>query len=313
MEILDTTLRDGAQCEGISFSLSDKMKIVKALDNFGVDLIEAGNPFSNPKDAEFFKEAKKLRLLRARLVAFGSTRRKGVMAEDDEGLKALIGADTPCVAIFGKCSKMHVQEILKVSLDENIEMVGDTVRFVKSFGKEVIFDAEHFYDGYKDSPEYALKVVEKAILSGADTVCLCDTNGGTMPDEIYAITKDVVGRFGGVRIGTHFHNDTGCAVANACIAVKAGAEHIQGTVNGIGERCGNTDLISVIANLNLKLGIDTSSKIESLTSLSRAVGEISNVAIDKRKPYVGSSAFAHKGGMHIDGVNKLSEIGRAHV
>ena len=307
MEILDTTLRDGAQCEGISFSLSDKMKIVKALDNFGVDLIEAGNPFSNPKDAEFFKEAKKLRLLRARLVAFGSTRRKGVMAEDDEGLKALIGADTPCVAIFGKCSKMHVQEILKVSLDENIEMVGDTVRFVKSFGKEVIFDAEHFYDGYKDSPEYALKVVEKAILSGADTVCLCDTNGGTMPDEIYAITKDVVGRFGGVRIGTHFHNDTGCAVANACIAVKAGAEHIQGTVNGIGERCGNTDLISVIANLNLKLGIDTSSKIESLTSLSRAVGEISNVAIDKRKPYVGSSAFAHKGGMHIDGVNKLSE------
>ncbi len=307
IEIFDSTLRDGAQSEGISYSVQDKLNIVKTLDEFGVKYIEAGNPGSNPKDIEFFEKVKDFELKNAILCAFGSTRRNKLKVEEDENVISLLRADTPAVAIFGKSWDLHVHEILRVKLEENLEMISDTLKFFKNKGKEVIFDAEHFYDGYKANPEYALKVLGAAVKAGADVIALCDTNGGTMPGEIYAVTGTVREKFPGVRISIHCHNDTDCAVANSILAVEAGATQVQGTFIGTGERCGNTDLSVLIPNLQLKMGY---SCIDGgLTNLSDTVFkiyEISNLIPPNNKPYTGASAFAHKGGMHIDGVDKCS-------
>lgn len=305
--IYDSTLRDGAQTEGVSFSVVDKLKIVKALDEFGVDYIEAGNPGSNPKDIEFFERAQELELKKATLCAFGSTRRKGIKACDDENVKSLVNAGTSAVAVFGKCWDLHVKEILKVSEEENLELVRDTVSYLKGQGKEVIFDGEHFFDGYKADSEFALSVLGAALNAGADSICLCDTNGGTLPQEIFEITKTVKNRFPNAVVGIHCHNDTGCAVASSMLAYDAGATQVQGTFVGIGERCGNTDLSTFIANMQLKMGIDCMGcDLAKLTDTVIRLYEISNIKLPMNKPYTGASAFAHKGGMHIDGMDKCS-------
>ncbi len=308
LTICDSTLRDGAQGEGISFSVRDKIAVVKALDGLGVDVIEAGNPASNPKDEEFFREVKKIELKTSRLAAFGSTRRRGVKAADDVGVKALIAADTPVVAVFGKSWDFHATEILKVSLEENLAMISDTVSYLKSEGKEVVFDAEHFFDGYKNNPEYALRAIKAAADAGADCVCLCDTNGGCFPSEVFNIVSEAV-KAVGIPVGIHTHDDGGMAVANSVAAVEAGATHIQGTLIGFGERCGNANLSAIIANLQLKKGFGCipEENIKELTTVCRTVAEIANVRLVKSMPYVGKSAFAHKAGMHIDGVNKASD------
>lgn len=303
--IFDSTLRDGAQAEGISFSVSDKLKIVAALDELGISFIEAGNPGSNPKDMEFFKEVKKMKLQSAKLVAFGSTRRRGIKAEEDDNLLALLKADTPVVAVFGKSWDFHVTEIIKATLEENLEMIADTLKFLKKQGKQVIFDAEHFFDGYKHHKDYALKALEVAEQSGADCICLCDTNGGAFPDEIYQIVEAVKKQIS-VPIGIHTHDDGGMGVANSVMAVKAGATHVQGTLVGFGERCGNANLSTLIATLQLKMGKKCipEEKLKKLTSMTIRICEIANMPLNKQMPYVGKSAFAHKAGMHIDGVTK---------
>ena len=307
LEILDTTLRDGAQAEGISFTVSDKIEIVKTLDSFGLKYIEAGNPGSNPKDAAFFEEAAKLQLENARLVAFGSTHRIGVRPEEDANVMSLLSAKTPCVSIFGKCWDLHVTEILKATPEENLACVRDTLRFFKDRGKEVIFDAEHFFDGYLHNPGYALRVLEAAVGGGADVLCLCDTNGGMQPLKLYEIVDMLAARFPDVRLGIHCHNDTGCAVANSLLAVEAGCCHVQGTFNGIGERCGNADLSVIIPSLQLKMGLPcVSGDMEGLSKAAARVADIANMTLPGDRPYVGASAFAHKGGMHIDGVDKVS-------
>jgi len=301
--IFDSTLRDGAQGEGISFSVEDKLKIVKILDQLGVSYIEAGNPGSNVKDLEFFKKMQSVELKSAKLTAFGSTRRKGIKVEDDDNVKALLTAKSPAVAIFGKTWDFHVTDIIRTTLEENLEMIKDTVRFFKEHGKEVIFDAEHFYDGYKANPEYALKALSAAADGGADCLALCDTNGGSFPDEIFQVTELVCNMFN-ISIGVHCHNDTGMAVANSIMAVKAGANHVQGTYIGIGERCGNANLSSIIPNLQLKKGYPCikEENLKNLTSAALYMAEITNVHLENGMPFVGKSAFAHKGGMHIDGV-----------
>ncbi|MCG8500830.1 MAG: citramalate synthase [Firmicutes bacterium] len=303
--IYDSTLRDGAQAEGISFSVEDKLKIVSKLDELGVSYIEAGNPGSNPKDLEFFQRVKHMKLNNIKLTAFGSTRRVGINVEDDNNVQSLLKADTPAVAIFGKSWDLHVEDILKTTLEENLGMIEDTIRFFKGKGKEVVFDAEHFFDGYKQNREYATQALQAAVDGGADSLVLCDTNGGCFPLEISEITKEVCKRFD-VPVGIHCHNDTGMAVANSIVAVQAGARQVQGTFNGFGERCGNADLCTIIPNLQIKLGIPciAPDKIENITSAARFVSEIANVAHNERAPYVGNSSFAHKGGMHIDGVVK---------
>lgn len=305
VEILDSTLRDGAQGEGISFSVSDKLNIVKALDAYGVDYIEAGNPGSNPKDLEFFDKVSKLNLKNSKLCAFGATRRKGIRPEEDVNIQSLLKANTPVAVIFGKSWDLHVEEILKATLEENLEIVKDTVEYLKSKGKEVFFDAEHFFDGYRANPDYALAVLKAALDGGADLLCLCDTNGGCMPDYVYGVTKKVKETFKNARIGIHCHNDAGCATANTMLAVKAGATHVQGTFIGFGERCGNADLSIIIPNLKLKYNYECSGKLDMLYTISRSIAEISNVQIDSNRPFIGSSAFAHKAGMHIDGVLKM--------
>ncbi len=304
IEIFDSTLRDGAQSEGVSFSIQDKLNIVKVLDDFGVSYIEAGNPASNPKDMEFFEKAKKLCLKNAQLCAFGRTRLKGIKPDEDENLNALIKAETPVVSIFGKTWDMHVTEILGISLAENLEMVRDSIRYLKSAGKRVIFDAEHFFDGFKTNRDYAISVLEAA--KGADTIALCDTNGGCMPDEIYTITKEIVALFPDTPMAIHAHNDSGCAVANSVMAVKAGAVSVQGTFTGFGERTGNAPLSTIIPNLVLKCGIPCDGNLKSLTKTAMTINEISNMRADRKAPYIGASAFAHKGGMHIDAVKKSS-------
>lgn len=307
LEMFDTTLRDGAQTEGISFSVSDKLAVVKALDEIGVRYIEAGNPGSNPKDMEFFRSADGLRLNNARLVAFGSTKRKNIAARDDANIISLLEADTDTVAIFGKSWDLHATEILNTTLEENLNCVGETVKFFKDRGKEVIFDAEHFFDGYKNNPEYALQVLNAAAEGGADVLVLCDTNGGTLPMRVYEIVKTVCEKYPGKRIGIHCHNDAGCAVANSIMAVEAGGCHVQGTFMGIGERCGNADLTTIIPNLQLKGGYECiAGCLEQLTETEIKIAELANLTVPNNKPYVGGSAFAHKGGMHIDGVDKLS-------
>ncbi len=307
MEILDTTLRDGAQAEGISFTVSDKIEIVKALDRFGVRYIEAGNPGSNPKDAAFFEEAARLPLQHARLVAFGSTHRIGLAPQEDENVLSLLAANTPCVSIFGKCWDLHVEEILKATAQQNLDCVRDTIRFFKQHGKEVIFDAEHFFDGYLSNPGYAVRVLEAACEGGADVLCLCDTNGGMQPLKMYEIVSLLATRFGDLRLGIHCHNDAGCAVANSLLAAEAGCSHIQGTFNGIGERCGNADLSVIIPGLQLKMGIPcVSGDMDQLAKTAVRVADIANMTMPGDKPCVGASAFAHKGGMHIDGVDKVA-------
>ncbi len=306
IDIYDTTLRDGSQGEGISFSVQDKLLILKRLDEAGFHFVEGGWPGANPKDSEFFAEAKKVKLKNAKLVAFGSTCKANVKASEDANLKMLVAADTPVITIFGKSWDLHVKEVFKVELEKNLEMIEESVKFLRSKGKEVIYDAEHFFDGYVANPKYALKAIETAHKAGASVIVLCDTNGGTMPSKIFEVVKAVKAHLGDAPLGIHTHNDGALGVANALVAVQAGITQVQGTVNGIGERCGNCDLIPVIANLQLKLGYSCLSKehMQELTALSRYVNEVCNIMPAKGQPYVGQSAFAHKGGVHIDAVKK---------
>ncbi len=307
IKIFDSTLRDGAQGENISFTVEDKLNIVKALDKLGVGYIEAGNPGSNPKDLEFFARAEQLELKTTKLVAFGSTRRRDINVEDDKNVIALLTANTDVVTIFGKSWDLHVTEIIKTTLEENLNMIRDTLSFFVKKGKEVIFDAEHFFDGYKKNPEYALKSLKTAQEAGASCLVLCDTNGGCFPDEIFDIVT-IVKKTVDCEVGIHCHNDMGLGVANSIMAVKAGATHVQGTYIGFGERTGNANLSSIIASLQIKMGCKCieEENLSKLTKTARYIAEVSNLVLDNTMPYVGTSAFAHKGGMHVDGVNKNS-------
>jgi len=307
VKLFDTTLRDGAQTEGISFTVEDKIKIAKLLDQLGVHYIEGGWPGSNPKDIEFFSRVKTLKLKNAKMVAFGSTRRANVKPEDDTNLKALIESGTPAVAIFGKAWDFHVTDALKISLEENLKLVEDSVRFLKKNGKEVIFDAEHFFDGYKANPKYAMKVLKAAEKGGADVLCLCDTNGGTLAFQVQQIISKIKKQVK-KPLGIHAHNDSECAVSVTGMAVYCGAIHVQGTMNGYGERCGNANLCSIIPILKLKLGINciSDAQLKTLTEVSRHIAEIANLPQSAHMPFVGRSAFAHKGGIHVSAILKKS-------
>lgn len=310
IDIFDSTLRDGSQGEGISYSVQDKLNIVRALDELGVSFIEAGNPGSNPKDMEFFQEAKKLTLANSKLVAFGSTRRKDLSCREDANLQSLLSAGTEWVCIFGKTWDFQVTDILHATLDENVEMIRDTVSYLVGEGRKVVFDAEHFFTGYAANAEYALRCLGAAVDGGAECLCLCETKGGAMPMECYNATKTVVEKFGknpgGISVGIHTHNDSGLAVANSLLAVEAGATHVQGVLLGFGERTGNANLSTIIADLQLKLGCSCipENSLRNLTPICKRVAEITNIALNPGMPYVGSSAFAHKAGMHIDAVIK---------
>jgi len=305
VKLYDTTLRDGTQGEGVSFSSLDKIRIAQALDQFGMHYIEGGWPGSNPKDVSFFEQAADLEWRNARIAAFGSTRRKNTPVEDDPQVRLLLEARTPVVTFFGKSWRLHVTEILGTDEEENQAMIRDTTRFLKEHGREVVYDAEHFFDGYKDSPEHALATLAAAKEGGADWVVLCDTNGGTLPHEVAEITE-VVLRELGIPVGIHTHDDTGVAVANALAAIRAGASQVQGTVNGYGERVGNCNLTTVIPNLQLKMGCPVVADISQLTHLAHFVDDLANCAHNIRAPYVGSTAFAHKGGMHVNAVQKVA-------
>ncbi len=304
--VYDTTLRDGTQGEGVAFSLEDKLKIIKMLDSLGVDYIEAGIPASNPKDRELFEKISEIDLKNAKIVAFGSTHRIGVDVKKDTAIKALVESNAPVITIFGKSWDLHVKEVFHASLDENITIIKDTIAYLKACGKEVFFDAEHFFDGYKNNKEYAMKVLMAARNAGAETICLCDTNGATFPDKIAEIIKEVKEKMPDTTIAIHCHNDVGVAVANTLMAVFAGVKQIQGTINGIGERCGNANLCTIIPNLQLKRGYNVvpEAALKKLKNVSRQVYELANIVPDERKPYVGNMAFTHKGGMHIDAVLK---------
>ncbi len=305
--IYDTTLRDGSQGEGVNFSLQDKLLITRRLDELGVDFIEGGYPLSNPKDFEYFREVRKLPLRHARVAAFGMTRRKNIRPEEDTCLKALLDANSPVVTIVGKTWDLHVREVLGTTLEENLRMIADSVAYCKAAGREVFYDAEHFFDGYRHNAEYALQTLRAAQDAGASVVILCDTNGGTLPDKI-AERVETVRRALRVELGIHCHNDSDVAIANSLAAVSRGATQVQGTVNGIGERCGNADLVSVIANLGLKLGYDVLApgSLARLTELSRYVYEIANMNFRSDQPFVGASAFAHKGGMHTHAIARTT-------
>jgi 2-isopropylmalate synthase len=307
VEIYDTTLRDGSQGEGINFSVADKLRIAEKLDAFGVHYIEGGWPGSNPKDIEFYAQARRRKFKNARLAAFGSTRKKGVPVESDDQVRLLLEAETPVVTIFGKTSMLHVKEVLRCTPDENLAMIGDTVRFLKDHDKFVIYDAEHCFDGYKLDPEYALATWQAAEKAGADFIVLCDTNGGCLPDEIAAITKVALGKLN-CKVGIHTHDDIGLGVANALASLAAGAVHVQGTINGYGERTGNCNLTSVIPCIAFKLkkSCVPAKSLPKLKELSQFVDEIANMRHSPRQPWVGSSAFAHKGGAHVNAVQKLT-------
>jgi 2-isopropylmalate synthase len=304
--LFDSTLRDGSQGEGISFSVEDKLKIVKALDQLGIAYIEAGNPGSNPKDLEFFARARNLELKHAKLVSFGSTRRKLMLAAEDPNLKSLVTAKAPVVSIFGKSWDFHVTDIIRTTLEENLAMIEDSVRFIVESGSEVFFDAEHYYDGYLANPSYAMETLKAALRGGASTLVLCETRGGLIPSEVGRITSETMKAFPDTPIGVHAHDDIGCGVASSLAAVEAGAVQVQGTLLGFGERCGNANLSTIAAILGTKLGCDCLSgeSLEQLTEICRAVAEVANVRIPRSAPFIGKSAFAHKGGMHIDGVQK---------
>ena len=310
LDILDTTLRDGSQAEGISFSVEDKLAITKALSNLGIGYIEAGNPGSNPKDLLFFSQLKNIDTGGSKIVAFGSTRRKFSKAEDDQNLQSLLASGCQVVSIFGKTWDFHVEKIINCELAENLLMIEQTISYLKGKNKEVIFDAEHFFDGYKSNPDYAMQCLQAAVRGGADVLCLCETNGGQFPQDVQEITKKVTEKFGEcAKIGIHAHNDSDMAVANSIAAILAGATHIQGTLLGFGERCGNANLISVIANMQLKKGAKCipAKNLSALSGVANQVAEIANIRIGSRTPFVGKSAFAHKGGMHVDGVRKFSQ------
>ena len=305
VQLYDATLRDGAQCEGVSFSLDDKLAIAMKLDELGIAYIEGGYPFSNEKDVAFFNEIAQRRLKHARVAAFGSTRRAKFSVEEDPALAALLSARTPTVTIVGKSWDLHVRDVLSVSLDDNIHMIADSVKYLKSKGVEVLFDAEHFFDGYKANPDYAMKTLAAAKEGGADVLILCDTNGGSLPAEVADFTSKVIGEIGGT-IGFHGHNDGGMGTANSIAAVQAGATHLQGTINGLGERAGNADLCQIIPNLQLKLNKRClpEQNLMRLTEVSRYVYEIANLPWEDAQPFVGRRAFAHKGGLHVDAVRK---------
>lgn len=307
IEIYDTTLRDGAQAEGINFSLADKLRIAERLDQFGVHFIEGGWPGSNPKDMEFFQQAARRRWRGAKIAAFGFTRKKGVAVEDDPQVRMLLDAESPVVTIVGKTWLLHVTEVLRVRPDENLAMIADTIRFLKDHGKTVVYDAEHSFDGYKDQPEYALDTWRAAEKAGADVICLCDTNGGRLPSEIARITAVARGHLT-ARLGIHTHNDAGFGVANAIAALEAGADHIQGTINGYGERTGNCNLVSIIPTVHFKLGRRgvPAKSLPKLKELSEFVDEIANVRHDPRQPWVGQTAFAHKGGIHVHAIERVA-------
>ncbi|HBK98512.1 MAG TPA: citramalate synthase [Microcoleaceae bacterium UBA10368] len=327
--IYDTTLRDGAQCEGLSLSLEDKLRIARQLDSLGIPFIEGGWPGANPKDVQFFWRLKEQPLTQAEVVAFCSTRRPGTTAANDEMLQAILSAGTRWVTVFGKSWDFHVIEGLKTTLEENLAMIRDTIEYLRSQGRRVIYDAEHWFDGYKHNRDYAIKTLEAALNAGAEWLVLCDTNGGTLPHEVSQVVRDVAGTMetwdiseseihppqpplikGGrnskIQLGIHTHNDSGVAVANALAAVQEGVKMVQGTINGYGERCGNANLCSLIPNFQLKLGYDCiqDEQLVKLTQVSRSISEIVNVAPDDHAPFVGLSAFAHKGGIHVSAVEK---------
>ncbi len=308
LRLYDTTLRDGTQREGMSLSVEDKLKIARRLDRLGIDYLEGGWPGSNPKDAEFFRRVKQAGLTHARVAAFGMTRRANGRTEDDANLRALVEAETPVVTIVGKTSVLHVERVLETTRDENLRMIGDSVRFLKQLGKEVIYDAEHFFDGARLDADYAVATLRAAADAGADCVVLCDTNGGELPHVVEQRVCDLKNRLE-VPLGIHTHNDSGLALANALAAVRAGCVHVQGTINGYGERCGNLDLIPLIATLQYKLGMDvvTSDQMQGLTEASHFVAAVANLNPDPHQPYVGKSAFAHKGGIHVAAVAKLAD------
>ncbi|HZZ20810.1 MAG TPA: citramalate synthase [Opitutaceae bacterium] len=308
IRIYDTTLRDGTQGEGISFSVADKLMIVERLDQFGVDYIEGGFPGSNPRDIAFFAEAKHLKLKHARMAAFGSTRRAGTKASEDAQLKTLLESDMPVLTIVGKTWMLHVTEILRTTPEENLAMIEDSVRYLTSQGREVIFDSEHFYDGYLDNPDYAMRVLDAAAKGGASNLSLCETNGGKLVPQVFAITGDMVKRFGRDKIGVHCHNDSGLGVAVTLAAVDAGASLVQGTVNGYGERVGNANLTTILPNLALKMGktMSCAPHIAQLRDLSLFFDELANLRPDPKAPFVGQSAFAHKGGLHANAAQKVA-------
>jgi 2-isopropylmalate synthase len=301
--LYDTTLRDGTQMEGMSLSVADKLRIAERLDQLGVHFIEGGWPGSNPKDEEFFRLIKDVKLSNASIVAFGSTRRAKTKAEDDANLKALLDSGAPVVALVGKASEMQVTKVLETSLDENLAMIRESIAYMRSQGRRVLFDAEHFFDGYAENPEYTLACVLAAAEAGAEYVVLCDTNGGRLPDEIFATVSAVRGAIG-TGVSIHCHNDADVAVANSIAAIQAGADQVQGTINGYGERCGNANLLSVIANLKLKLGIDC---VTDDQLVHRFAAELANMPRSRYQPYVGESAFTHKGGLHASAMAKVEE------
>ena len=307
--IYDTTLRDGTQGEGISLSCNDKLKIAQKLDEFGAHYIEGGWPGSNPKDAEFFARQSELDLKHAKIAAFGSTRYKNTTCAKDANIQALVAANTPVVTLVGKSWDLHVHHILETDPEENLEMISESVAYFKERGKEVIYDAEHFFDGYKANPDYAMLTLEAAVKSGADCVVLCDTNGGSTPWEVEEITKRVTTRFEGQQVGIHPHNDCELGVANALAGIRGGARQVQGTINGYGERVGNANLVSIIPDLQLKMGYQcvNEEQLASLTDLSRYVDELANMTPNPHQPFVGYSAFAHKGGIHVAAILKVEE------
>ena len=305
--IYDTTLRDGAQAEGVSFSKTDKLRIAERLDAFGVSYIEGGWPGSNPRDIGFFEDARRKKFTHAKLTAFGSTRRAKVKPEEDENLRKLLEAETPAVTIFGKGWLLHVQDVLHISPAANLQLIGDSCAFLHSHGREVIFDAEHFFDGYNEHPDYSLEVLKTAAKNGATSIVLCDTNGGSLPSRLASACMDIRKALPeDIVLGIHCHNDAGVAVANSLISVETGVRHVQGTINGFGERCGNANLCSIIPALELKMGLPClpAGRIKQIREVSMFVDDPANLPHNKRQPYVGDSSFAHKGGMHVNAVEK---------
>ncbi|MCL2334852.1 MAG: citramalate synthase [Endomicrobia bacterium] len=307
--IFDTTLRDGSQGAGVSFTVEDKLKIAKALDAFGVAYIEGGWPGSNPKDELFFAQAKKLGFKNAKLTAFSSTRKKGCKASEDKSLCAITASGASAACIFGKTWDLHVQYALKTTNEENLNMISDSVKFLKSKKLEVVYDAEHFFDGFRSNKAYALETIRAAVNAGADIVCLCETNGGMLPSDVREIVRETLDKFPGVKFGIHAHNDSGCAVANTITAVEEGCVMVHGTINGIGERCGNANLCTIIPDLQIKRGLTCvpQKNLLKITELSRYVDEIANLVPNDSKPYVGRNAFAHKAGIHVSAIERLSK------
>jgi 2-isopropylmalate synthase len=304
--LYDTTLRDGTQGEGISLSVDDKLKITRLLDDLGIDVIEGGWPGSNPKDAAYFERVQELALQHARIAAFGSTCRVGTQPADDANIRALLAAETPVVTVVGKTWTLHVRDVLRTTLEENLRIIRESVAYLKARGREVVYDAEHFFDGYRADPDYALATLRAADAGGADVLVLCDTNGGALPWEIEAVTRAVQDALPHAALGVHVHNDDGMAVANTLAAVSAGAVHVQGTINGYGERCGNADLCAVIPNLVLKMDrpVVADAQLRNLTHTATAVASIANQLVPRQTPYVGPSAFAHKGGIHVSAMRR---------